>query len=373
VPVQQSFVVAKAIITVSADAKTRVFGAPNPTFTASYAGFVNGDNATVITGTPALSTSATGASSVSGRPYPIVPAQGTLNALNYSFAFVNGQLGITPASSSTTLTSSANPIATGSNVTFVATVAPIAPGSGVPNGSVNFKADGSVFGPSVTLSNGVASFASSSLAHGNHLITVEYSGEENFYPSTNSLGAGQIVDSPPTALLASYQRSFGSALQIPIEDLLTNFTIDADGDARTLLWVGAGTNGASISVSGNVISYQPSQTDANRNTTDYFDYSIADGFVGGMATNKIRVSVSGPDPGSQPPMISGISFLTSEVLVRFTAIPGYLYHVERVSSVVDGAIWIDLGSTATDNAGNAQFTDAAPLIGQAFYRVVWER
>jgi hypothetical protein len=373
VPVQQSFVVAKATITVAADAKTRVFGAANPTLTASYAGFVNGDSLTVMTGTPALSTTATGLSSVSGSPYPISAAQGTLSAANYNFAFVNGLLDITPASSSTTLTSSANPIPTGSNVTFVATVAPLAPGSGIPNGSVIFKADGTAFGPAVMLSNGVASFTSSSLAHGNHLITLEYSGEGNFYPSTNSLGAGQVVDLAPTALLASYPRSFGSALQIPIENLLTNFTTDADGDARTLLWLGSGTNGASVSISGNVISYQPSLTDPNRNTTDCFDYSITDGFIGGMATNKILVTIIGPDPGSQPPVISEISFLTSQVLVRFTGIAGYTYHVERAPLTGNNLAWIDLGSAATDEAGNAQFTDAAPLAGQAFYRVVWKQ
>jgi hypothetical protein len=183
-------------------------------------------------------------------------------------------------------------------------------------------ADGSTLGPSVILSNGSASVTGLTLSHGNHQITAEYSGDGNFIPSTNGLGTTQIIDTAPMALLASYPRAFNSALQISVQDLLTNFTSDIDGDLRTLLWVGTGTNGASISFSGDTIVYQPSATDPNRNTTDYLDYSITDGFSGGMATNKIRITLTGPDPGSQPPILTRISALNSQVLLKFTGIPG---------------------------------------------------
>jgi len=373
-PMDQTFNVAKAVLTVAADNKSRVYGAPNPTLTVSYSGFVNGENAAVISGAPQLDSIATTASSVSGGPYAITVAPGSLSAANYSFTFAGGELSITPASSSITLGSSANPSAAGSNVTFIATVAAVAPGSGIPNGTVQFMADGSTLGPSVTLSNGSASVTGLSLSHGNHQITAEYSGDGNFIPSTNGLGTIQTIDTAPMALLASYPRAFNSALQISVQDLLTNFTSDIDGDLRTLLWVGTGTNGASISFSGDTIVYQPSATDPNRNTTDYLDYSITDGFSGGMATNKIRITLTGPDPGSQPPILTRISALNSQVLLKFTGIPVYTYHVERAPFVSSGASdWIDLGSAATDDGGNAQFTDASPIPGQGFYRVVWKQ
>ena len=62
-------------------------------------GFVNGDKDTpsVITGVPALTTTAT-QSSPPGV-YPVVPTQGTLAAPNYSFNFINGTLTITPPGS----------------------------------------------------------------------------------------------------------------------------------------------------------------------------------------------------------------------------------------------------------------------------------
>src|SRR5262249_9024974 len=60
----------------------------------SYSGFVNGENASVVSGSPDLSTTATPASSVG--PYPIFISQGTLSAANYSFNYVNGTLSIVP-------------------------------------------------------------------------------------------------------------------------------------------------------------------------------------------------------------------------------------------------------------------------------------
>jgi sugar lactone lactonase YvrE len=83
----------KAVLTVTANNASRLFGAANPTFTAKITGFVNNDPSTVVTGSPSLTTSAT-TTSFPGT-YPIVAAQGTLAAANYTFAFVNGTLTVT--------------------------------------------------------------------------------------------------------------------------------------------------------------------------------------------------------------------------------------------------------------------------------------
>jgi hypothetical protein len=186
------------------------------------------------------------------------------------------------------------------------------------------------------------------------------------------LGGDQVINTAPGAQLATYQRAFGSTLQIPIADLLTNFTSDADGDATTLVSVSVGTNGATVSISAGSIWYQPSNTDPNRDTTDHLAYVISDGFAGGLATNTIQVTVAGPDPASQPPVLTGIQRAGSAFIVRFTGIPGYSYHLERTPALSGAAAaWTDLGSITTDNSGNAQFTDSVPPAGAAFYRAVW--
>ena len=100
-PVQQSFTVAPATLTVTANNVTRLYGQPNPTFTYGVTGFVYGENQSVLTGTPNLTTTAV-PSSPPGA-YPISITQGNLAAANYTFAFVNGTLTVsavqvTPAS-----------------------------------------------------------------------------------------------------------------------------------------------------------------------------------------------------------------------------------------------------------------------------------
>jgi hypothetical protein len=371
--VNQSFNVAKASLTVTADNKTRSYGMTNPPLTVSYSGFVQGEDTNVLSGAVAVATTATPTSSVAGGPYPITPLTGTLQAANYNFIFVPGQLTITPAASGMLVVSSANPSPTGSNVTFTATVSSVPAGAGFATGAAKFKADGVLLGQAVSLSNGVACLTCSSLAHGYHQITAEYAGDGNVLGNTNRLSGSQLIDSAPIALPAYYGRFSGDSVQIPIADLLTNYTSDADGDARMLVSVGWSTNGANVFISGNFIWYQPSTGNPNADLPDQFDYVVTDGFVGGLATNCIRISVSGADPASQPPVLTGIQKAGAAYIVRFTGIPGYSYHLQRTPALTGpAAVWTDLGSFTTDSSGNAQFTDSAPPPGAAFYRAVWQ-
>jgi hypothetical protein len=86
----------KALVTVIADNATRQYGDANPTFTASYSGFKNGETLATsgVMGTPSLITTATPASAI-GSNYVITAAVGGLTSANYEFAFVNGTLTIT--------------------------------------------------------------------------------------------------------------------------------------------------------------------------------------------------------------------------------------------------------------------------------------
>ncbi len=93
--VVRSITVSKKTLTVTANDKTKVYGAANPTLTASISGLVNGDTAAVVSGAPVLSTTATTGSSPGN--YPITISAGTLAAANYTFAFVNGTLSVTKA------------------------------------------------------------------------------------------------------------------------------------------------------------------------------------------------------------------------------------------------------------------------------------
>ncbi|HUO47668.1 MAG TPA: MBG domain-containing protein, partial [Acidimicrobiales bacterium] len=84
--------VAQAVLTVTANNQTMVFGGPVPTLTATITGFVNGQTLATsgVTGAPSCSTTAT--TSSPGGTYPITCSLGTLGATNYSFTFVSGTL-----------------------------------------------------------------------------------------------------------------------------------------------------------------------------------------------------------------------------------------------------------------------------------------
>ena len=84
-----------ATLAVSADDATKVYGQPNPTFTASYDGFVLGEDPSVLGGALTFMTSATTASHVQAGGYSMSPDG--LTSTNYAINFVPGTLTITPA------------------------------------------------------------------------------------------------------------------------------------------------------------------------------------------------------------------------------------------------------------------------------------
>ena len=90
-----SSTVTPAQLTVTANDFSRLYGAANPTFTATITGYVNGENASVLSGAPSLTTAATTTSGIGS--YTIVAAAGTLAASNYTFSSVDGTLTVLPA------------------------------------------------------------------------------------------------------------------------------------------------------------------------------------------------------------------------------------------------------------------------------------
>jgi hypothetical protein len=169
----------KANLTVTANNASRVYGAANPAFTPIYSGFVNGDTSVVLTGSPSLTTTATAASPVGS--YTITAAAGTLSAANYSFTFVNGTLTVTKATSVLSVTSSLNPSVFGNSVTFTLTVG--GSGSGVvPTGTVTFTEGGTTLLPATALNgSGQATYTTSTLPVGANTLTLNYSGDTNYF------------------------------------------------------------------------------------------------------------------------------------------------------------------------------------------------
>jgi hypothetical protein len=81
-----------ASLTITADDKSRTYGLPNPVLTASYNGFVNGEDTNVLTVQAVLSTMADTDSPVDTYPITVSGAA----AANYTISYVDGTLTVAP-------------------------------------------------------------------------------------------------------------------------------------------------------------------------------------------------------------------------------------------------------------------------------------
>ncbi len=211
--------VQKATLTVTADDKSRAFGASDPEFTVSYSGFKNGETLTSsgVTGSPSVTSNDTPTSPPG--TYTIVVAASTLAANNYAFAFVNGTLTITQTGTSTTVLSSApNPAVLGETITFTAVVGPSSGGSAL-DGNVDFfdTSTNTDLGVAALSANHEATWTTSALGAGTHIITATYLGNANYVSSQDSL-------SETVASIFVLSSSTASAVNIT-----GNATIDVPG------------------------------------------------------------------------------------------------------------------------------------------------
>jgi hypothetical protein len=163
---------------------TVVAGAPG---TGTPTGTVTFKNGAAVLGTRTLSggkATFSTATLTPGAHSITVAYAGSVN-FNTSTSAVLAQT-VNKAASSTKLTSSPNPSALGKPVTFTITVTTVAPGTGIPTGSVTLRNGGATIATKLLVS-GKATISTSSLTHGAHSMTAVYSG------SVNNLGSASAV------------------------------------------------------------------------------------------------------------------------------------------------------------------------------------
>lgn len=349
-----------AVLVVSADNQSRVYGTTNPVLTATITGFVNGQNLTNsdVVGVPALSTAADTNSPVGS--YVITNHLGSLASTNYTFNLTNGVLTITPAGSTNSVSSSSNPALPGSNVVFTATIVGVPAGSDTPSGTVQFKSDGSPLGGPAVLSGGVASVATASLSHGDHVITAEYPGDGNFTGSTNNLAPDQLINTPPTTQLATYPHPAGYDWDIRIANLATNWS-DADGDTLALSSVAStSANGVSLTADNNFIYYNST----NSTNPDSFTYVISDTY-GATATGTVNLTPAAP-VSSSPPALNLIQDNDGVMTITFAGIPGRTYYIQASTDLVN---WTTISTNVAGNNGLWQFSDPGTAgLPSRYYR-----
>ena len=159
----------KAVLSVTADAKTKSYGATDPAFTVTDSGLVNGETAAVLGGTLAF----TRASGENVGSYLITPSG--LTSANYTITFNTGTLSITPAA--LTVTASAKIKTYGSILTL--------------NGATDFNSSGLLNGEtieSVTLTaSGSPAGTAATAAAGPYTITPSAATGGTFNPANYTI------------------------------------------------------------------------------------------------------------------------------------------------------------------------------------------
>ncbi len=104
---------------------------------------------------------------------------------------------VNKAASNMTLVSSLNPSGVTQSVTFTATVAAVAPGTGIPTGTATFLVNGS---PTVVaLTAGAAALSIATLPEGANIVSASYGGDANFAPA-GPTALSQLLVSPESAM-----------------------------------------------------------------------------------------------------------------------------------------------------------------------------
>jgi predicted secreted protein len=111
-----------------------------------------------------------------------------------------------PAPTTVALASSANPSPAGGKVTLTASVSPTTEGGPTPTGTVTFREGTTVLASAKLSDKGIATFSSSSLSVGGHLITAAYGGDTH-NAAGESLGLTETIDKASTQVVLTSSAS----------------------------------------------------------------------------------------------------------------------------------------------------------------------
>jgi hypothetical protein len=258
--------ISQALLTVAAASLTRPYATTNPVFVSVFSGFVAGESLTNsdLTGSPLLATTAK-TNSVVGT-YPITISKGSLTSVDYSFKFTNGVLTVIKADTAALLSTTLNPARTNQNITFAATVNPLAATVLPPTGVIQFKSNGTnKLGSAISVSTGTANLTvlAATLGQTNAVITAEYSDPAgNFNSSTNSLTQNivAVVTPPPPPSKLSLAPSFSNGIVTAQLAGVANQTYVIQASTDLVTWVSISTNiadaaGAVSLVDSNAVAY----------------------------------------------------------------------------------------------------------------------
>ncbi|MBU3637946.1 S-layer family protein, partial [Polynucleobacter sp. es-MAR-4] len=322
--------IAKAVITVSADNKARLYGDSNPSLTQAMTGFVVGEDAVIanITGSSAASTLATNLSGVGN--YTITSGIGSLSAANYDFAAANGTLTINKAHLTVTADDQSR-IYGAANPTFTQTI------TGFVNGETSSVVSGSAFGSSV---------ANATTSVGNHTITAGLGGLSS--ANYDFVGANGTLTISKAQLSAIGNKVYdGSSLingsQISVTGV-NGETFTATGTAA-MQSKNVQTNQSLSSIAGLALSGANGSSLSN-----YEDLVLPNTSV---SVSRLNVTLVAPNAT----MVYGNTTIQQATTADLTALSGQLVGGDRVSSAAITYNTKDAGANKTVTLNSVVVSD----------------
>jgi len=188
-----------------------------------------------------------------------------------------------------------------------------------------------------------------------------------------------IVTIPiPVAGLATYSRTAGLALIIPLTDLATNWS-DASGYPIRLAAINfTTTNGVLLTPLNLAYNYDGSYTinstaflgytNTSPNKNDQLSYTISDGYNTNVGL--VNISVVGSITGQ----IKTITLTNGFASANFYGVLGWPYSIQRSTDLQN---WVTVLTTNAPAGGLFQFTDSYSDLGgiapaTAYYRLFWQ-
>ncbi|HTV16970.1 MAG TPA: Ig-like domain repeat protein [Acidobacteriaceae bacterium] len=256
------------------------------------------------------------------------------------------------ATTTTTVSASANPTTAGKSVNLVATVTG---NGGTPTGTVKFYSQGNLVGSAALNGSGVATYSISSLAVGSDSITAEYSGDAKDQASTSApYGLSVVLASSSVKLVSSLNPAPA------VKTIVFTATVTGTGGTPTgqvIFQDGATTLGA-VTLSGGVASYSTSSLAIGQHTiTANYQGDANDGAASASLTETIQQAT---------PSISVSSSLNPSTVgagVSFTAaLSGAAGTPTGTVTFLDGGT--SLGTANLAPNGRAVFSTTALALGQ---------
>jgi hypothetical protein len=272
---------------------------------------------------------------------------------------------VNKATTTTTIQSSNTSSPFGQPVTFTATVTPSSVGTVAAGGTVAFFDGGTQLGTPVNLANGTATFTTSTLSIGAHVITATYSGDANFSGSTTTTPVNQMVTkATTTTTIQSSNTTINLGQSVTFTAMVTPTTVGSFTAGGTVTFFDGTTQlGTPVNLVGGTAALTTAALSGGANTITA-TYNGDTNFATSTSTTPVNEMVNKATTTTTLQTSSGTTNLGQSVTFTATVTPNTVATFTAGGTVTffDGGV--QLGTPVNLTAGGtAALTTAALTAG----------